>query len=177
MKKLVLTLMVLLTISLSTAVVGGPKPGENEMTITSTDASATTNVGPNGTQYNSYFSVFNATQTNETRVINASFDGNTASFNGVYRTPTPCYELNHDVKKNENTYKFQITSSVKDNQTCAQVVTYYEYEANFTSDQAYKLNITYDGVEQKVLEHPNLEEENRGFLAQLLGVLLSLFVS
>lgn len=178
MKKLVLTFAVLLSIGLSTAVVGGPNPGEDEMAITSTEssASATTGVGPNGTEYTSYFSVTNATQSNETGVTNSSFDGDTAQFTGVYRTPTPCYELNHDLEKNGNTYNFDITSEETGNGTCAQVVTYYEYEANFTADQAYRLNITHDGEEQEVLEHPDLEDGNRGFFAQLLGALLSLFL-
>ncbi|MFQ3307994.1 MAG: hypothetical protein ACI977_000209 [Candidatus Nanohaloarchaea archaeon] len=179
MKKLVLTLTVLLSVGLSTAVVGGPNPDDGGMAITSGgSAEATTSVNKNGTEYTSYFSVTNVTQTNDTGVTNSSFDGDTVTFTGVYQTPTPCYELNHEVERNGNSYNFDVTPSETGNGTCAQVVTYHKYDANFTADHAYKLNVTHDGEDVEVISHPGLEDRGqRGFFAQLLGALISLIVS
>lgn len=166
MKKIALTLITLMLTVSATAVVGGPEPGENQMAITSADSPS----------YSSDFNVINVTQSNETGVTNHTWTDNTVNFQGVYAAPTPCHELGYEVEKNGNTFNFDVTSTQAENTTCAQVVTFKEYEASFTADQAYKLNVTHDGEQEDVFEHPKLgKETENGFFRMLLEALVALF--
>lgn len=174
MKQLVLTLIIVSFTVSAAAVVGGPNPSDGQMGITSTSSAATTSVGPNGTEYKTYFSVTNVTQSNQTGVTNYSWTNDTVSIEGIIQTPTPCHDVQHNVEKNGNVFDFDITSSRPSNTTCAEVVSYQEYEANFTADQAYILNVTHDGEEMSVLEHPKLEEDpDQGFLSLFLKALIA----
>ncbi len=177
MKKTTLTLITLSLVVSGSAVVGGPNPDDG-MAITSSDgsASASQGVSPEGTEYISYFSVFNVTQSNETGITDFSWENDTVSFEGVYRTPTPCYDLQHDVDRNGNSYQFDITSKETGNGTCAQVITYQEYRANFTADHAYELNVTHSGEQVEVFQHPDLGDgPENGFFSQLIGLIIGLF--
>lgn len=101
-KKALLSVTLILITGVSTAVVGGPNASDGELAITSSSssASATTAVGPNGTQYEAKFSVVNrSASANQTGVINSSFDGDQVNFTGVVETPTPCYELSHSINR------------------------------------------------------------------------------
>ena len=177
MKRTALTLITLSLIVSGSAVVGGPNPDDG-MGITSSDGSSSPPPGASSeeTEYISYFSVFNVTQSNETGITDFSWENDTVSFDGVYRTPTPCYDLQHDVDRNGNSYQFDISSTETGNGTCAQVVTYQEYRANFTADHAYELNVTHNGEQVEVFQHPDLgEEPEQGFFSQLIGLLIGLF--
>jgi hypothetical protein len=176
MKKAALTMITLALVVSGSAVVGGSNP-DDDMAITSGgSSSASQGVSPEGTDYRSYFSVFNTTERNETGITDFSWNNDTVSFEGVYRTPTPCYQLNHDVERNGNSYNFDIISEEQGNGTCAQVVTYHRYEGNFTSDHAYQLNVTHGGEQVEMFEHPDLGEgSDPGFFGQLLGAILRLF--
>lgn len=166
MKKIALTLITLMLTVSAAAVVGGPESGDDKMAITGADSPT----------YSSNFTVVNVTQSNETGVTNHTWTDNTVDFQGVYKAPTPCHELSHEIEKNGNTFNFDITSTRPENATCAEVITYKEYEASFTEDQAYSLNVTHDGEEVDVFDHPKLgEEPKQGFFTMLLEALISIF--
>lgn len=167
MKKIALTLITLMLAASATAVVGGPEPEEGGLAITSTEPSKS---------YSTEFTVVNVTQSNQTGLANHDWQNNTVKFKGIYEAPTPCHTLTHKVKKQGNTFNFDITSSQPENTTCAQVVTYKEYEASFTTDQAYRLNVKHDGQSIEMLEHPKLEDEqDKHFFTLLVKALISLF--
>ena len=180
MKKTALTLITLSLIVSGSAVVGGPNPDDG-MGITSSDgsSSASKGVGPNGTQYTSVFNVLNVTQTNETGITDFSWNGDTFSFEGVYQTPTPCYQVGHQVEGSDADYRVEISADRTENGTCTQVVTQHIYSANFTSDEPFRLNVTYDGESVESFEHPDYEEQKQeqssGLFSSIISVIVAIF--
>ena len=185
-KKALLSVTLILIAGVSTAVVGGPNASDGELAITSTgsSASATTAVGPNGTEYETKFSVVNQPPSaNQTGVINFSFDGDQVNFTGIVETSTPCYELSHSVERESNDqYSFTVNTE-KENGTCTQVIAYHKYEASFTAEEPYQLTVYHDNSSVKTLTHEEYSEidsgddteESRGPIAGFFSFLSNLF--
>ena len=162
-KKALLSVTLILLAGASAAVVGGPNVSDGELAITSTgsSASATTAVGPNGTEYEARFSVVNrSTSINQTGVINSSFDGDTVNFTGVVETPTPCYKVNHSIDRTgDGQYSFTVETEEEDG-TCTQVIAYHKYEASFTAEEPYQLEVNHENSSVKTLTHPDYSEND-----------------
>ncbi len=181
MKKTALTLITLSFVVAGSAVVGGPNP-DNGMGITSKDGSSSASkaVGPNGTEYTSYFSVDNVTQSNNTGIKDFSWDGKTVSFEGVYvkDTPETCYKLEHDVEGSDGDYSFDVSAERIGNRSCTRFVTEYSYNANFTSDEPFKLNVTHDGESVESFKHPEYGEEEKkssGLFSVIVSIIVGIF--
>ncbi|QKQ98301.1 hypothetical protein GKQ38_02095 [Candidatus Nanohaloarchaea archaeon] len=161
-KKALLTVTFILITGLSTAVVGGPNASEGEYVImdSSSSASGTSAVGPNGTVYSTTFSVVNGSTTaDQTGVINSSFENNTVHFTGVYQTPTPCYDLSHSVEKSGESYVFQVTAEAE-NGTCTQVIAYHKYKASFEAGEPYELTVKHGNESVNTLTHPDYSSDS-----------------
>lgn len=162
-KKALLSITFIMLAGAASSVVGGPNASDGEFAITSTgsSASATTAVGPNGTEYEAQFSVVNrSTSTNQTGVINSSFDGDTVNFTGVVETPTPCYKVNHSIDRTgDGQYSFTVNTE-EENGTCTQVIAYHKYEASFTSEQPYQLEVNHVNSSVKTFTHPDYSEND-----------------
>ncbi|MFB6192932.1 MAG: hypothetical protein ABEK00_01665 [Candidatus Nanohaloarchaea archaeon] len=183
-KKALLTATFILLTGLTTSVVGGPNASKGELAITS--ASGTTAVDPNGTIYETHFSVTDrATSANQTGVTNYSINNDTVSFTGVVKTPTPCYQLRHNVEETgNNSYRFNVKMQ-DTNKTCAQVINYQTYEAEFTAERPYTLSIQHSGEELENLEVGTVKEPDRedkeyqensdGFIAKIMTFFQGLF--
>lgn len=185
-KKALLSVTLILITGVSTAVVGGPNASDGELAITSSSssASATTAVGPNGTQYEAKFSVVNrSASANQTGVINSSFDGDQVNFTGVVETPTPCYELSHSINRSgDGQYSFTVEKE-EENGTCTQVIAYHRYEASFTAEEPYQLIVNHGNSSVETLTHEEYSEtdseddaeKSRGPIAGFFDFLNSLF--
>lgn len=191
-KKALLSITLILLAGATTAVVGGPNASDGEYAITSggSSASATTAVGPNGTEYEATFSVVNKSSTpsnlgvnNMTGVVNSSFEGDTVNFTGVVETPTPCYDLNYSIDSTgDNQYSFTVNTE-EENGTCTQVIAYHKYEASFTAEEPYQLTVNHGNSSVETLTHGNYSEihpdddtgEARGPIARFLSFFSSLF--
>lgn len=183
-KKALLSVTLILLAGATAAVVGGPNASEGEMTITSSgsSASATSAVGPNGTEYETKFSVVNRSASiNQTGVVNSSFDGDQVNFTGVVETPTPCYEVSHSVdRESDGQYSFTVNTE-EENGTCTQVIAYHKYEASFTAEEPYQLTVNHGNSSVETLTHEEYSEpeedteESRGPIAGFFNFLSSLF--
>ena len=187
-KKALLSVTLILLAGASTAVVGGPNASDGEFAITSAESSAsasgTTAVGPNGTEYETFFSVVNKSASiNQTGVINSSFDGDQVKFTGVVETPTPCYELSHSVDRTgDGQYSFTVNAE-EENGTCTQVIAYHKYNASFTAEEPYQLEVIHENSSVETLKHPDYSETGseedtggvRGPIASFFNFLSNLF--
>lgn len=187
MKKTIIIAAVLLSIYSGTAVIGGPEPGEGELAITSagSSASSSASVGPNGTEWEAQVSMVNRTQNlTDDRLENIVYSGDNHSvrFNGYITTPTPCHILGHEVSETDDGYVMNIitqsqTQGAGSNQTqnCIQVLTMVEYEAEFSTDQDFKLDVRHDNQSVEVLELKSEDRESSSFMEKLRNFLSSLF--
>ena len=93
MKRTILLAALLLLVSTTAAVVGGPEPDDGEMAImgSGSSASASTAVGPNGTEWSSTVKMQgrNPNISIGEKLVNVSYSGNTTTFDGYIQAPTP----------------------------------------------------------------------------------------
>lgn len=161
------------------AVVGGPEPGEGEMAITSSGSSASASqaVGPNGTEWKAEVSMVNRTgNVSEDRIEDISYgeDNYSVEFTGYITAPTPCHTISHEVEESEDGYVMQIeTVKEQDNRTaCLQVLTMIEYDAEFSTDEAFELKVRHGNETVDTLYHPGIAPDapvqNRGPIASLV---------
>lgn len=183
-KKALISVTLILLAGVSAAVVGGPNASDGEFAITSSgsSASATTAVGPNGTEYETRFSVVNRSSSiNQTGVVNSSFDGDQVNFTGVVKTPTPCYTVTHSVDRTgDGQYSFTVNTK-EENGTCTQVIAYHKYEASFTAGEPYQLEVNHENSSVETLTHPDYSEpeddteKSRGPIAGFFNFFSNLF--
>ena len=191
MRKFLLLMVSLgLVLGSATAVVGGPEPGDDEVAITGvggSSSSATTSVGPNGTEYHVELNDLNSSCMSgnmSTGVELGDFqetdEGLSVDFSGTVSTATPCTTLETDVsEKSENVYSMELVER-SGNGTCIECVGTHEIEGSFTADGEYRLEVTKDGEELASKETPNYgeteEKDEGGFsLGFFIGFLQSLF--
>ena len=188
MKKYAVATAFLLIIGLSTGIVNGTNnssDGDMQISKGSGSSSATTSVGPNGTQYDTYFSVTEQNLSAETTGITDSrFDGDTFRFNGSFQTNTPCHDLQHEVvEEEENVYTFKISSEESNESVCVQPLAYQRYEAGFEAEEPYNVTVKHDNETVGSFAHPDYEPENgddeksedQGFFASLTGFFRGFF--
>jgi hypothetical protein len=156
--------MVLLAFS-AAGVVGYNGSGDVGITSGSGSSSASQAVGPNGTQWRMTFSESAAGPTNQsTGVLDHSFSDNSVEFSGAIQVPQPCYTLSAEVEEvSDNEYRFDISEDVvTQNGTavpCADVISYRSFNASFSDDQAFRLEIVNEGETIETLEHPDYGSE------------------
>lgn len=178
MKKLLFTVGFIAFIGLAAGIAyengSTPKCPEGQMCImnkaapTSSSASGTAAVGPNGTEYSSNFETVSsgcATGNMSDRVYNESFSTLESSppqyrvnFEGVIITSNPCHTIDHEItKEGDNTFVMNVTTESSDG-LCTQCVGMIEYEASFTNHgETYDLEIRHDGKEVRTLGFPESE--------------------
>lgn len=159
MKRTILLTALVLLISATTAVVGGPDPGEGEMAIMSSgsSASATSAVGPNGTKWSSSIKMEgrNPNITGGDRVENVSRSENETTFSGYIQAPTPCHTIDQETEKvGDQSYRMNI-QTVQENQSqvCAQQVVMIKYEGSFEAETPYNLEIRHKNQTIDTLEN------------------------
>jgi hypothetical protein len=177
MKRIILALTIISLIGISAGVVnenGSQKecpPGEACITSlgSSSSASATTAVGPNGTAYSSELSMTDSTclEPPAIGVSNVSFSGQdsskkSVSFDGQLQTSNPCYTLNQETTEvSPGVYRLNVTATQAEGQgPCVQCVGAISYEASFETDQPFKLEVIHEGKKVETLEHPDFGEES-----------------
>lgn len=147
----------------SAAVVGhNGSGGDLSITGSSSSASATVGVGPNGTEYTAEVSMVNTTADirNDTVMdVTYSNDENASiNFTGLMEVPTPCHNIDHQLERKENnTYVLNVLDvreSKVGESVCVQQLTMIEYEGSFESKEPFKLEIQHNKSEIKTLEHP-----------------------
>ncbi len=162
MKRTVLLMATALLFSTAAAVVGGPDPGEGEMAITSTgsSASASTAVGPNGTEWHSEVEMVNRSPnvTEGDRVENISHSKDETTFSGHIQAPTPCHVIDQETEKlSEQSYRMNVQTVEQDieneSQVCTQQVVIIEYEASFEAASPYSLEIQHNNQTVDTLEN------------------------
>lgn len=155
-RTLLASTLVLLAFSASAVV--GHNGSDGDLSITSS-SSASKAVSPNGTQWTSTFSV-TAVRNRSAGINDYEFGDNSVNFSGVFQTPNPCYTLNSEVKEgSENSYRFVIEAvdSSKENQSCAQVISYRGYNASFQTDEPFKLEVLHGNESMEILTHPDYD--------------------
>lgn len=136
------------------------------ITSHSESASASRSVGPNGTRWSSRFStsasgcLSNQTTGPHNIEFGNSSEGYTVSFDGYVATSNPCYSLESDFEKTgNNTYTLNVTT-VQENGTCVQCLGAVGYEASFTDDKPFRLEVVHDGEPSETLTHPGYPPGN-----------------
>lgn len=184
MKRIALAVVILLTVGMSSAVVrdDGSSPSseveEDEFGITSD--SATTSVGPNGTEWKLDFSIADAgCMVNQTAGVHESdFANKSVSFSGTVSTSDPCHRLEREVvEKSEGSYRLVVTSNSTDSDACEQCTGALSYEASFSTDETFELEVVHDGETVETLTHPEYgyQDEQEGFLASIMNWLKGFF--
>ncbi len=184
MKKITLALGILLIVGMSSAVVrddgSSPSNEADEGQLGITSDSATTSVGPNGTEWELDFSMADATcMANQTSgVHDSNFANESVSFSGTVATSDPCHRLEKElVEQSEGSYRMVITSNATDSDACEQCTGALSYEASFSTDQPFELEVVHDGETVETLRHPEYgeQDEQEGFLASIMNWLGGLF--
>lgn len=187
MNKTILVAVFILSIYSGAAVVGGPEPGDGEMAITSTgsSASASTSVGPNGTEWKAQVSMINTSQNiTDDRLENIVYseDNHSVSFNGHISVPTPCHTIEHEVSETEEGYVMNVmtqdqTQGAGTNQTrsCIQVMTMIEYDAEFSTGNDFKLDVRHNNQSVETLELKSEDEEEKSLMEILRQFISSFF--
>ena len=169
--------MVLFAFS-AAGVVGYNGSGDVGITSESGSSSASQSVGHNGTQWRMTFSESSAGPTNQsTGVLDHSFSDNSVEFSGAIQVPQPCYTLNAEVEEvSDKEYRFDISEDVvTQNGTavpCADVISYRSFNASFSDDHPFRLEVVNDGETVEMLEHPDYgdqEAPKKGFLTGVLN--------
>lgn len=145
-----LTIMTLFLISSGLGVAGHNNSGDDYMGITSTggSSSATTSVGPNGTEYTAKVMMEGRSPENTSdRITSESISSSGVQFNGTIQASTPCHVIEHEITKTQDGYNLNI-KTVKDNlenQTCTQVLTGINYNAEFEGQTGFTLQVQHNG--------------------------------
>lgn len=177
MKRLVLAITIISFIGLSASVVnenGSQKdcaPGEACITGlgSASSASATTAVGPNGTEYEAHVSMTGATcmEPPARGISDVSFSGTesskkSVSFQGELQTSNPCYTIDHEITEvSSGVYRMNITATQPEDQgPCTQCLGAVSYNASFETGEPFKLEVVHEGDKIEELEHPEYGEND-----------------
>ncbi len=169
---------------MAAGVVGYNGSGNVSITSESGSSSAAQAVGPNGTQWRMTFSESPAGPTDQsTGVQDHSFSDNSVEFSGVIQVPQPCYTLEAEVEEiSDKVYRFNISENVvTQNGTpvaCANVISYRSFNASFSDDKPFRLEVVNEEETIETLNHPQYgegqsEEDKRffdGFLSWFQGL-------
>lgn len=180
MKRTVFIVAVLLVTGMAAGVVqeDGTSPSnevdDGEFGITSS-SSATTSVGPNGTEWKIRFDTQGSQcmSNQSTGIMEENFVNNSVEFKGVVQTPNPCYGLESEVKEvSSNSYVLNVTST-SSNGTCVECVGVAGYTAAFEDDKPFELEVVHGGETVETLTHPDYETEDpveqEGFLSSIMN--------
>ncbi|MFB6208960.1 MAG: hypothetical protein ABEJ56_02360 [Candidatus Nanohaloarchaea archaeon] len=153
------------------AVVGGPEPEDGEMAITGSgsSASATTAVGPNGTEWKSSVKMRGRSPrtVNET-LENVSFrnDSHEVEFSGNIEAPTPCHVIESEVNETGEGYVLNIKTvneaDLGNGSACIQQIGMINYDASFSTGEDFSLEVRHNNETVRELEHPGMENRDKG---------------
>lgn len=187
-KTLALTTALLLAVSSATAVVGhNDSGGDVSITGAGSSASATTAVGPNGTEWTAEVSMTGRQPAENPggSIANVSYSGDDstgkASFTGEIVAGTPCHVIDHEVEEENDSYVMNIQTVKEDldnDSVCTQVLTGISYDASFEADKPYTVEVQHNGETVGSLEQPKAEEKSpdeSGTIAKLLNWLSGIF--
>lgn len=176
----------LFIVSGATAVVDGPEPDDGELTIMdrgSSSATASSSVGAEGTEYRAETSMVNRSPNiTDQRLenVNYSKEDYSVEFTGHIEASTPCHVIDHDVDETDEGFvlNVQTVTDDLDNQSavCAEVLNMIEYEASFTSDEEFTVDVRHGKETIQTLQHPGVDDEQKKTgIIQSLRALLSRF--
>lgn len=175
MKRTILVAAVILFAGLSAAEVGYDGPEDQPHIMASPDSGSASqsgaSVSPNGTmdKWNADFDQLNATcvsgnQSEE--VTDVSYSGEDAvngtrevTWTGYVKTSNPCQEagLTDVISKGDNFYRLNVTTESTGG-ACVSCVGIVKYEASFSTEGPFKIEILHDGEEAEMLTHSGYEE-------------------
>ncbi len=156
MRKLIYIASVLMLVGLSTAVVGGPEPGEDEAAITGVqeqgwqaslelvNATCMSNEEEGVDDYGVY-----TTEPDDEEIMGVHFTG-------FIQTPNPCYTVDHEVTdEGYGVYTMNVVteSDLEEGEVCMQCVGIIEYQASFETDEGFQLHVEHDGERVETIEH------------------------
>lgn len=106
----------------------------------------------------------------EPRLENVQFseEDNTVTFTGNIVASTPCHVIQHEVEETEDKYILSV-KTVNDQlgsdgnesiQACAEVLTMIKYEAEFSDDEAFRLEVRQNNDTIRTLSHPGIGGQN-----------------
>lgn len=158
----------------------GHNNSDSEIGITSS-SSATTAVGPNGTDYTAKVEMQGRNRVNtEDRINNETISSSKVEFNGTIRAGTPCHVLEHEVTQSEEGYILNIETAqdTERGEVCTQVVTGINYHAEFEGKSGFNLEVQHNGetIEtfQTVSDKGNKNKDSgtkKTFFQKVLGFL------
>lgn len=165
-------------VSPALGVVGHNDSGEGQMGITSgSSASATTAVGPNGTEYTARVSMEGLSpNSTDDRIRDESISSSRIEFNGTIQAPTPCHVIDHEINETQDGYTFNI-ETVKDQQengTCTQVLKGINYNAEFEAETGFNLEVQHNGEEIETfntVSDKGDKNEKQGLIQMILNFL------
>ncbi|MFB6292426.1 MAG: hypothetical protein ABEI58_03460 [Candidatus Nanohaloarchaea archaeon] len=181
MKRTTIALIAFILIVSGSAAVTGYNGSEDRPHImgSGSSASASRAVSPNGTRWQAEVSmVSRSSALTNSSATDANFSGSTVSFSGTLQAPTPCHVIDHEVEpveSEDNSFTINIRAVEPEtgNETmCAEVLNMVRYEASFTKEEPYRLEIQHNGRKVRAVEHPGYGKESTGSQE---GVLASFF--
>lgn len=156
---------VVLLAGLSAGVVGHDCPPGQMCIQSGNDSTGFEPVKKNGTGWDSTFTVEDASPSSSIseRLVNSSFSEENGSyqlkFDGVMKVNSPCYRPVYSVESDGNSYSIDISAHKEENATCTQVITEIDYNMEFKSDSAFKVEVTQDNISE-TFTHPDYSEES-----------------
>lgn len=194
MKRTILVAAVILFAGLSAAEVGYDGPEDQPHIMGAPDSGSSSqsgaSIGPNGTEdkWNADFRQLNATCSsgNHSEIEDTSFSGEgeteQVTWTGYIQTPNPCHEagLTQVEHLGDNSYRLNITTE-STGDMCVQCVGVVKYEADFSTEGPFQIEILHDGEQVDTVTHPDYEEDsgtepaNSGPLQSLIKWLGNLF--
>lgn len=168
MRKFLIAAALLVFTSTSLGVVGGPNASEGEMTITSgSSSSASTAVGPNGTEWRSSLEnrensciSGNQSQNIEFQGFQADGDFTTLNFDGLIQTSNPCVNLELNVSEESgDVYRIELVERSSDG-VCVECVGAARFSGSFSAPGEYRAEVVNNGEVLGTIETPGFVEEN-----------------
>lgn len=165
MRKILLGTVLLAFIGLGTAVVGGPEADEGEMVIMDSggSASATTSVGPNGTQWRTDIINTGTSCISGNQTQNVSFGDfqevdegmMKISFHGEIESSTPCHKISLNVSEtSEDIYRVELVekSTNPPTEVCESCLGLVRFNASFSAPGDYRVEFVNQGDTLEELE-------------------------
>ena len=171
-RKAVILAAIGLMVGLSAAVVGHNGSGDGDMSITSgSSASATSSVTSNGTTYTGKVEMTGRSQ-NQTanQISDANYESHeTVRFSGTISAGTPCHTIDQEINEtNEGTYVMNVKTVKEDldEQACAEVITGINYDAEFSAESGFQLEVQHNGETIETFEDRVVEDKPEPSLFQ-----------
>lgn len=163
MKKTAILAALVLFTGTAAGVVGYDGPQDQPHIMgSSSSASATASVGPNGTEFHSTVKMEGRSpQISEDNVSAVNYSEDKLSFEGSIQAPTPCHTIDQETEEKGNqSYTINIVTTQEDSsEVCTQQRVMINYKGSFEKERPLDVTIKHEGKTVETFHNPPAETD------------------